>query len=182
MPHVVRRVAVAEYPAYRTHLLALDADSRYLRFGFAINDYTLNKLCDDWEADSSHHILFCIEDSNLDFVAIGHVAVTDTMELAFSVLKTAQGLGMGAALMRRCIQYCRTHNILHGYMVCLPRNSVIKHLCDKYGIGYHTDHGETTAKINLPAPSVVTFISEATDSNLAIMDYLCKRVVHNRVF
>ena len=100
----------------------------------------------------------------------------DEMELAFSVLKGYQGQGMGNQLMKRSIQWCRAHNMLKGCMVCLSTNSVIRHLCTKYGIHMTNDHGETLADIELDSPNITTYLSEATDSNLAVIDYLGKRM------
>jgi GNAT superfamily N-acetyltransferase len=175
MTHIVRRVLFNEYEKYRTHLKALDAESRHLRFGFTVKDEILDKLCDGFEADHEHHILFCIENDALEFIAVGHIATTDGMELAFSVLKEHQGKGMGDALMKRCIQWCRTHNILKGCMVCLSHNKAIRHLCTKHGIHFHTEHGETEANIELDAPGIDTFINEGMDSNFAVLDYMGKR-------
>jgi GNAT superfamily N-acetyltransferase len=171
----VRRVLPHEYGKYRTHLKSLDADSKILRFGAPISDTVLDSLCDEFEAHPDKHVLFCIEDDNLEFVAIGHIALKGEMELAFSVLKEYQGRGMGNKLMNRCIQYCRTHNILRGCMVCLSTNSKIKHLCTKYGIIMENDHGETLADITLPNATPATYFSEATDSNFAVIDYWKKR-------
>ena len=98
------------------------------------------------------------------------------MELAFSVHKEYRGHGIGSMLMKRCIQYCRTHNILKGCMVCLSSNAVIKHLCIKHGIHIHNEQGETLADVELDSPNITTFINEATDRNLAVMDYLGKRI------
>ena len=171
----VRRVLPHEYPKYRTHLKALDTDSKILRFGAPVSNDVIDKLCDDFEAHPDQHILFAIENADLEFVAIGHISTKGEMELAFSVLKEYQGQGMGNKLMTRCIQYCRTHNILKGCMVCLSTNSRIKHLCTKYGIAMENDHGETLGDIALPVPTPATFIDEATSVNLAVMDYWNKR-------
>jgi len=62
-------------------------------------------------------------------------------------------------------------------MVCLSTNSVIKHLCRKYGIHIQTQDGETLADIELDHPSLSTYVEEATDNNLGIMDYLSKRLI-----
>jgi GNAT superfamily N-acetyltransferase len=175
MLKTVRRVLPHEYGKYRTHLKALDADSKVLRFANPLSNDSIDKLCDGFEAHPNKHILFAIENNNLEFVAVGHIALEGEMELAFSVLKQYQGQGMGNALMKRCIQYCRTHQILKGCMVCLTTNSTIKHLCTKYGIHFENDHGETLADIELDQPTSTTFINETTDSNLAVMDYLSKR-------
>ena len=174
--NVVRRVLPAEYPKYRKHLKALDEASKHLRFGYVIRDEMIDQLCDRFEADPDKNILFCIENDELDFVAVGHIALQEDMELAFSVLKDYQGQGLGNLLFKRVIQWCRTHGKLKGCMVCLSSNSVIKHLCVKYGIKIHSEHGETLADVELDHPSITTFVSEATDSNLAVMDYLGKRM------
>jgi acetyltransferase len=171
----VRRVLPHEYPKYRKHLKALDQDSKTLRFANPLSDEVIDNLCDKWERDLEHNILFVIENDNLDFIAVGHIALYEEMELAFSVLRQYQGQGLGSLLMKRVIQWCRTNSKLKGNMVCLSTNSAIKHLCLKHGIHIHTEHGETMADIELDSPSITTFISEATDSNLAVADYLGKR-------
>ena len=173
--YTVRRLLAVEYPKYRTHLKALDEDSKLLRFGYHVGDEVIDKLCDGIEADPLHHILFCIENERLEIVAVGHVATQGKMELAFSVHKQYQGQGFGNKLMTRCIQYCRTHGILKGCMVCLSNNAVIKHLCIKNDIKIHTEYGETLADIELDHPDFKTYVKEATDSNLAVMDYVSKR-------
>lgn len=177
MLKTVRRVLPHEYGKYRTHLKALDADSKVLRFACALSDTVIDNLCDGFEAHPDKHVLFVIENERLEFVAVGHISLEGEMELAFSVLKEYQGQGMGDKLMHRCIQYCRTHNILIGCMVCLATNAVIKHLCTKHGIHFHSEHGETLADIELDRPNVTTYINEATDSNLAVIDYLTKRTL-----
>jgi GNAT superfamily N-acetyltransferase len=175
MSYVVRRVKNSEYDKYRVHLLSLDAANRYLRFGFTVRDEVLNKLCDDWQADQANHILFCIENGNLDFVAVGHIALSDTMELAFSVLMDSQGTGMGNALIKRTIQWCRVNNRLTGCMVCLSHNRAIRHLCNKHGIQVTNSQGESEANIILDSPDMITFVSEVADSNIETFDYLVKR-------
>lgn len=172
----VRRVLTHEYPKYRKHLKQLDESSKYLRFGYHIQDEMIDKLCSQFEAEPEKNILFAIENDNLDFIAIGHISIQQELELAFSVLKDYQGQGMGSALMKRAIQWCRVHNKLKGCMVCLSTNAAIKHLCLKHGIHIHSEHGETLADIELDSPNITTYVSEAADSNLAVIDYMGKRM------
>lgn len=175
--HTVRRVLSHEYVKYRQHLKALDVDSRVLRFGHMIKDEVIDILCNGFESDPDHHILFCVENSQLEFVAVGHIALGDHMELAFSVLKPHQGQGMGNSLIRRCIQWCRTHNVLEGEMVCLTHNRAIRHLCVKHGIHMTSSHGETLAQIHLDPARVDTYFEQAIDQNVAIFDWLTKRAL-----
>ena len=172
----VRRVLPHEYSKYRKHLHKLDEASKYLRFGYHIRDEMINQLCDRFESNPDKHVLFCIENDDLDFIAVGHVSLEGEMELAFSVLKGYQGQGMGNALMKRIIQWCRTHSKLKGSMVCLTSNGAIKHLCLKHGIHIHSEHGETQADIELDSPNITTYVDEATDRNLAVIDYVGKRM------
>lgn len=172
----VRRVLPHEYGKYRTHLRSLDSDSKILRFGYPISDYVLDQLCDKFEATTIKHVLFAIENVDLEFVAIAHISLEGQMELAFSVLKEYQGQGMGDMLMKRAIQWCRVNNKLKGCMVCLATNSTIKHLCIKNGISIHSEHGETLADIELDLPNLTTYVAEATNVNLAVADYFGKRM------
>ena len=177
MPYsTVRRVLPHEYSKYRKHLKSLDEASKYLRFGYYIQDEMVDKLCEQFESEPEKNILFCIENDDLDFIAVAHIALQDEMELAFSVVKGYQGQGMGNHLFKRVIQWCRTHGKLKGCMVCLASNNIIKHLCTKYGIHMQSEHGETMADIELDSPNITTYVSEATDSNLAVIDYLGKRM------
>ena len=177
MTHTVRRVLPHEYTKYRQHLKALDRDSQVLRFGYPIREEMIDEFCNTIENDKDHHILFCVENSQLEFIGIGHIALGDTMELAFSVLKEHQGQGVGTLLMKRCIQWCRTHNVLDGMMVCLTTNGAIRHLCSKYGIRMENDHGETLASVHLDKADSTTYVEEAIDSNRAIADWLTKRAL-----
>jgi GNAT superfamily N-acetyltransferase len=137
----------------------------------------IDNLCNKFEEDPSNHVLFAIENRKLEFIAIGHIALEQGMELAFSVLKKHQGRGFGNLLMKRCIQYCRTHNILNGNMVCMSSNSVIRHLCKKYGISIKNEQGESLANVELSPADMNTYISETIDNNISALDYITKRVI-----
>ena len=178
----VRRVLPHEYSKYRAHLKALDTQSRTLRFANPVSDLVIDQLCDRFEKDADKHILFAIENNQLEFIAVGHIALYEEMELAFSVLKEYQGSGLGSALMKRCIQWCRANNILKGCMVCLTSNAVIKYLCAKHGIKTTTEDGESLAEIELDHPSIVTYVAEAADTNLGTLDYVGKRIIRPWTF
>lgn len=176
--HLVRRVLQYEYPKYRKHLKALDTESRVLRFGFAVKDEAIDRLCDEFEKNPSQHVLFCVEDINLEFVGVGHIALQGEMELAFSVLKTHRNQGIGAALIQRAVRYCRTHGILKGQMVCLSTNTVIKKLCAKNGVKMTTDRSETYGTIELEPADFPTILEEQASAHAAATDFFIKRAVN----
>ncbi len=175
MHYVVRRVLPYEYRKYREHLKLLDADSRKMRFSCHVTDNFIDKICDQIESVPENHVLFCIENDNLEFVAMGHIIPGKRSEIALSVLKKYQKKGMGSALMKRVIHYCKTHGIFKGYMICLQSNHAILKLCKKHKIKIHSEYGESTGMLDLDFPSFDTFVNETTFSTLEIMDFFSKR-------
>lgn len=172
--HLVYRLQPHEYSRYRKHLLALDDESRYTRFGFMINDETINRLCDKFESNSEYHKIFVIEDNDLSVIAAGHIALENNeTELAFSVLKEYRKQGMGSSLMGRCIEWCQNRNIKGGCMVCLSTNTAIKKLASKHGVLVN-DGGETLANIEIPEPTTASVVHEVVESNLARLDHVGK--------
>lgn len=174
MPHLVYRLRPDEYHRYRKHLLALDEESRYTRFGFMIKDESLNQLCDKFEANHREHKIFVIEDEELNVIAAGHIALEGgETELAFSVLKEYRKQGMGNSLMSRTIEWCQNRNIKGGCMVCLSINTAIKRLASKHGLLIN-EGGETLANITIPEPTPSSMLHEVVDSNMARADHLGK--------
>ena len=95
MPYTIYKLPASELDRYRAHLLMLDQESRYMRFGFHISNDVINQLCEKWKLNPHKHKIFAIEDNNLDIVGVAHVSLEDEIpELAFSVFKEHQGKGM----------------------------------------------------------------------------------------
>lgn len=160
---------------YEAHLLKLDDESKYMRFGFYIKPETISELCAKWAANSLQHKILVIEDENLDVIGVAHVSLeSETPELAFSVLKEYQKQGMGDALMKRAIEFCQNKNIKHGYMVCLPTNNKIKGLARKNGILIHTDDGDCEGDITIPSPTPISYWHEYMEDSVAKIDHLGK--------
>jgi len=172
--YLVYRLRPQEYHKYRTHLLALDEESRYTRFGYPISDELINTLCDKFENNYNDHKIFVIENENLEVIAAGHIALEGgETELAFSVLRDYRKQGMGSALMARCIEWCQNRSIKGGCMVCLSTNTAIKKLASKHGVLIN-DGGETLANISIPNPTPASVMHEMLESNLAVLDHLGK--------
>ena len=175
MTHIIYKLPKTEFHRYRAHLLLLDEESRYMRFGFHIKNDIINQLCDKWELDPQNHVIFAIENENLEVVGVAHVSLEgDTPELAFSVFKEYQHQGMGDALMKRAIEYCQNRGIKHGYMVCLPSNDKIKGLARKNGVLIHTEDGDSEGDITIPSPTPVSIWHEYVEDRLGTLDHLGK--------
>jgi GNAT superfamily N-acetyltransferase len=174
MPHIVFELPYQDYDRYRAHLLALDDESKYLRFGYQIQKETINALCDGFEQNCQNHRVFVIENENLEVVGAGHISLEDSpIELAFSVLKPYQGKGLGYSLMSRVVEWCQNRGIKTGCMVCLKQNTAIKKLAAKHGI-LVSEGGEVMANIQIPDANAISLIHEATVNNMAKFDHLGK--------
>lgn len=175
MTHVIYRLPRSEFHRYKTHLLSLDEESRYMRFGFHIKNETITELVDSWEKDFGNHKIFVIENDDLEVVGVAHISrVDDPVELAFSVLKEYQHRGMGDALMERAVEYCQNRGIKIGCMVCLNSNDKIKRLARKHDILVRTDNGDTVGEVSIPSLTPLSMWKEYVEDNMAKLDHLGK--------
>ena len=175
MQYTIYRLPQNEFHRYRAHLLILDEESRYMRFGFHIKNEIINELCSKWELSPDKHKVFVIENDNMEVVGVAHVSLEDEIpELAFSVFKEYQGQGMGDALMARAIEYCQNKGIKQGCMVCLGINDKIKRLARKHGVLVKTEHGDSQGEITIPEPTPVSIWHEYVSDSVAKIDHLGK--------
>lgn len=175
MPHTIYKLPQHEFHRYKEHLLKLDDESKYMRFGFIIKPEIIAELCDKWSANPDQHKIFVIEDENLDIIGVAHVSLEgDTPELAFSVLKEHQRKGLGNALMKRAIEYCQNKGVKHGYMVCLSTNDKIKRLARKNDILIKTEDGDSVGDIVIPNPTPISYWHEYVEDSIGKLDHLGK--------
>ena len=175
MTHAIYKLPAYEMDRYRAHLLMLDKESKYMRFGFHISNEIINQLCDKWKLNPDKHKVFVIEDDNLEVVAVAHISLEDEVpELAFSVFKEHQGMGMGDALMKRAVEYCQNKGIKNGCMVCLGINDKIKRLARKNNVLVKTEDGDSVGEISIPSPTPVSFWHEYAEDNIGKLDHLGK--------
>lgn len=175
MTYTIYRLPANEFDRYRTHLLMLDEESRYMRFGFHIKNEIINQLCEKWKLNTDNHKIFAIEDDNLDIVGVAHVSLEDPVpELAFSVFKEHQGKGMGDALMKRAIEYCQNKGIKAGCMVCLASNSKIKSLARKNDVLVTSEEGDSVGEITIPKATPVSYWKEYVEDSMGKLDHLGK--------
>lgn len=173
--YTIYKLEKPEFHRYKLHLLSLDEESRYMRFGYPIRTEQIISLCNKWREEADKHVIFAIENEDLEVVGVAHISLLDDpAELAFSVLKECQGQGMGDALMKRAIEYCQNHNIKHGCMVCLGSNDKIRGLARKHGILVKTEYGDASAEISIPDPSPLSIWQEAVSDSIAKFDHLGK--------
>src|SRR4051812_21633259 len=89
------------------HLLSLDADDRYLRFGYSATDEHVQRYVD--QLDFVRDDIFGIYNRKLELIAMAHLAypqdpqASRCAEFGVSVLAKARGRGYGHRLFERAV-------------------------------------------------------------------------------
>lgn len=156
-----------------THLIALDIESRHMRFGFACNDDSIREYTSN--IPSSDYILGIKESiTNNTIVAAVHLAISKdgkSAELGISTLIQSRRKGYGERLLRYTVDMLRNRKITQLYSVCIPDNLPLLKLLQKLNITSITSvPGEKEARINIPMAGMDSLITELRNDRLVLID------------
>jgi GNAT superfamily N-acetyltransferase len=142
---------------YGNHLKNLNQEDKYSRFGTNMSDAGIDHIIMQMLYNSDDHELWIATDSNNIALGFGHMAWDGkSWELAVSVERTAQRVGVGNKLIKEMLEWAKVHNIDEVYMHCIENNKVIQHLAAKNKlITRERGYGERVAAIELPDPSII---------------------------
>ncbi len=165
-------------PAITEHLLALDEQDRYLRFGYSATNYQIESYvksirfgCDD---------VFGIFDSDLNLIAMAHLSYaverdsTHGAEFGVSVSASARRRGYGQMLFERAVIHARNHGVTLMHVHALSENAPMLQIARKGGGTIVRDGSESEARLWLPPANFQTHVVEAIDEQLASADYQFK--------
>ena len=181
----IRELNAGERSLYLRHLLALEGDDRYLRFGSPLSDTAIEAYVE--RIDFMTDTVFGIFDDRLQLAAAGHFApiskesalavdgLGPTAEFGVSVGAGARGRGLGTALFLRAASHARNHGITSLFMHCLSENRTMMHIARKAGMAIHQTHGEADAYLTLEPGTVATAIEEGVQRQIALFDFAVKR-------
>jgi RimJ/RimL family protein N-acetyltransferase len=160
------------------HLKALDAQDRYLRFGYAANDEHIQRYVDglDFERDD----IFGIYNRKLELIAMAHLAFScdpahqSCAEFGVSVLAKARGRGLGSRLFERAMVHARNEGVQMLFVHALSENTAMIKIARKAGATLGRSGSETDAYLRLPPPTFDSQMSEVVQEQLALTDYRLK--------
>ncbi len=161
------------------HLLALDANDRYLRFGYAATDEQVRRYVDqlDFEQDD----IFGIYNRKLELIAMAHLAfsrdpeASRCAEFGVSVLAKARGRGYGRRLFERAVVHARNEGVDLLFIHALSENKAMLKIAKNAGARLERFGSETEAHLRLPPATLDTRMSELVDEQLAQTDYRLKQ-------
>lgn len=162
----------------KTHLLALDSESRRLRFGIEMRDETIINYIDKirWNEDG----LYGIFNFEMLLVGFAHAArCNDMIEFGVSVLPKYRGRGYGTALFIKAVLFARNHYINKIFMHCLLKNAPMLKIARRKGMRLVVESGEVDAYLELPPLDQASIAEDMVQEELGTFDTVLKRSVHN---
>lgn len=177
----VRSLTSRHRDRVREHLVALDEQDRYLRFGFAASDTQIGHYVDtlDFERDE----IFGIFNRRLELIAMAHLAYASApqikgqaamAEFGTSVNKHARGRGLGARLFDHAILHARNRHIDRLFIYALSENSAMLKIARSAGATVERVGSEAEAWLTLPPDDVASQVGEMVESQAAEWDYHMK--------
>jgi RimJ/RimL family protein N-acetyltransferase len=160
------------------HLLALDAQDRYLRFGYAASDEQIRSYAEGMNFDRDD--IFGIYNRKLELIAMAHLAQSDDpdskscAEFGVSVLRASRGRGYGARLFDRAMMHASNEGVDLMFIHALSENTAMLKIARNAGATLERDGSETEAHLRLPAATLDSRMTEMLQEQLAQTDYRLK--------
>jgi GNAT superfamily N-acetyltransferase len=170
---LTRELHANERPQLLTHLLALDAEDRRLRFAHALSDDGVRHYVEG--IDLSRDAVFVVTDVNLATIGAAHIAREDGhAQLGISVLPQSRRQGIGGGLLARCTARARNWGMRVMFMNCLVENAAMMHLARKQGLKIAVSGAEAEAFVQLPRADLTSLAAEAVAEQLGLFDHAQK--------
>jgi RimJ/RimL family protein N-acetyltransferase len=174
----IRSIGPSHGERIATHLLALDAHDRYLRFGYSASDEQIRRYVDglNFERDE----IFGIYNRKLQLIAMAHLAHTtdpnlkSCAEFGVSVLAQARGRGYGSRLFDRAVMHARNDGVDMMFIHALSENTAMLNIARKAGATIERDGSESEAYLKLPPADLDSRMTEMVEEQIAQTDYRLK--------
>lgn len=174
----VRQLHERHRPRVLDHLLAFNDSDRQLRFGQVAGDHLLGQYVA--RLDFTHDQVFGIFDSQLQLVAMAHLAFDESTQLAefgVSVQAHLRGRGIGGRLFERAVTQARNRGAQAMAIHIARDNAAMLAIVRRAGAQIEFDGAEATAQLNLPVHTLGTHVEALVDSHAADIDYRIKMQV-----
>lgn len=175
----VRSLSERHRPRILAHLLALPAEDRYLRFGYAASDAQVARYAD--LIDFARDEVFGIFNRRLELIAQAHLAsLPDAKEAEFgvSVLPHARGRGYGGRLFDHAVLHARNRGIDTLVVHMLTENTSMLRIARRAGARIDRDGGDSLARLRLPPEDLRSHLDELVEDGAAEIDYQLKAQAH----
>ncbi len=162
---IIKRVSIFERAQYLAHLLRLDAEDRYLRFGRNVKDDFIKEFVS--QISLIKEGVIAAYDEDLKIIAAIHMAPQrregqDTWaEISISVDQAYRSQGIAGRLGGRALMWCRARGIKEIDLQWLTHNGAVTKLVKNFGGQIEGQQSEYQSRLRLDDPHFVDFFREA---------------------
>lgn len=177
----VRSLGARHRERILTHLLALDARDRFLRFGYPASDAHISKYVDTLDFDQDE--VFGIFNRRLELIALAHLAHAARegrlamSEFGVSVVPAARGRGFGRRLFEHAMLHARNRGVDTLFIHALSENVAMLKIARDAGATLERHGPECEAWLRLPPDTLGSHVDELVGGSAAEFDYRLKRSV-----
>ena len=174
----IRSIGARHAKRIAAHLLALEPQDRYLRFGYLANDEQIKRYVAGLNFQRDE--IFGIYNRKLELIAMAHLAfstdpeLTNCAEFGVSVLAHARGRGFGARLFDRAAMHSRNKGVQMMFIHALSENTAMLNIARKAGAKVERDGSESEAYLKLQPADLDSRVTEMVDEQIAQTDYRLK--------
>ena len=163
------------------HLIALQPNDRYFRFGHPATDAQISKYVD--MLDFEHDEVFGIFSRRLELIAMAHLAHSATShesgkatmsEFGVSVLPQARNRGFGKRLFEHAVLHARNRGVETLFIHALSENRAMLKIARSAGASVERDGSESQAWLKLPPDTLSSHVGEMVGHQAAELDYRLK--------
>lgn len=148
----IKTTSIAEckrdYTDILQHITNLNADDRYMRFGYPITDQQISKYVESSVVDSTSTWL--IVRSSTAVVATLHIAISvNVAEFGLTVEEKYRGTGIGKSLFSSAYHICRNKKIKSIRLNCLRQNKAMQNIAKHFGLVVSNHGSDSDAVIHI---------------------------------
>ena len=174
----IRVLSPRHKPRIQTHLQSLDAQDRYLRFGYPATDEQIERYVQglNFERDE----IFGVFNRRLELVAMAHLAYSvdpqwaTCAEFGVSVSSRQRGKGLGAKLFRHAVMHARNQGVSMLFIHALSENVAMLKIARHAGARVERDGSESEAYLTVPVATLDSQFSGLLQDQMAQLDYQLK--------
>jgi GNAT superfamily N-acetyltransferase len=174
----IRSIGPSHREHIASHLLALAAHDRYLRFGYAAKDEQIRRYVA--QLNFKRDELFGIFNRKLELIAMAHLAFSvdpqcqSCAEFGVSVAEAARDRRYGSALFERAVMHARNEGVTMLFIHALSENTAMLRIARGAGAVIERDGSESEAHLSLPPADLDSRVTELVSEQVARTDYHLK--------
>ena len=176
----IRSMSTRNRDAILTHLLSLEQQDRYLRFGYAATNEQIGRYVEglNFERDE----VFGIFNRDLKLIALAHLAFPDAgvsapqaAEFGGSVVSKARGRGYGGRLFEHAMLHARNRGFGMLFIHALSENTTMLRIARRAGAKVERAGSESDAYLQLPNNTLASQLEQWVGDGAAEIDYRLKQ-------